>query len=108
MTQQIQTTGYAKTTLDDGTYRRDLYGQLHRVDRTSGFWVAIANDIDESHFGMYDFIGVWLEPHTDRVWLDGSVWVEDLTDALALGIKHKQLAIWDCANSTEIYLNPTR
>jgi hypothetical protein len=35
---------------------------------------------------------------------DRSVWVADIEDAKALGMAHKQLAIWDCANETEVWL----
>jgi hypothetical protein len=39
------------------------------------------------------------------MYLDRSVWVSDLDNAIALGKSQGQLAIWDCENETEVWLN---
>jgi len=38
------------------------------------------------------------------MYLDRSVWVSDLDNAIALGKSQGQLAIWDNANQTEVWL----
>jgi len=48
------------------------------------------------------FLGSWV--HNGEIYLDISVNVGDLKEALFLGKKYKQLAIWDCENKCEIKL----
>lgn len=49
------------------------------------------------------FLGSWV--HEGEVHLDISANVLDLKEALFLGKKYGQLAIWDCANKCEIKIN---
>lgn len=48
------------------------------------------------------FLGSWV--HKDKLYLDVCVNVGDKDEALFLGKKYGQLAIWDCANQTDIKL----
>ena len=47
-------------------------------------------------------IGTWLE--LGNLYVDSTSWIESLPVALALAKARKELAIWDIANSTSIYL----
>ena len=48
------------------------------------------------------FLGIWL--NKGQWYLDVSVNVEDLDEALRLGKNNNQIAIWDCAKAEEIRL----
>lgn len=94
------------STLDDGTYRLNPDGSFTPEIRSTGYWVAVReiHDHDDIMLGSGEFIGSWREPHTDRLYLDASVWVECRSCAIDLGRDHKQVAIWDCANNDIIDL----
>ena len=82
------------------------------LDKREGYMVGGKNimvleniDIDEFYPALYeiegynvetDYIGTWYEWEEDKYYVDESTWVEDLQDALELGRKNKQVAIWDC------------
>ena len=48
------------------------------------------------------FYGLWLDKGT--YYLDENLHLAELEAAVKLGIKHKQIAIWDCSNSESVYL----
>lgn len=47
-------------------------------------------------------LGGWIDPDTEKVYLDLSEQFEDEAAAVAAGVKHNQLAIWDVANKREV------
>ena len=47
-------------------------------------------------------LGGWIDPDTEKVYLDLSEQFEDEASAVAAGIKHNQLAVWDVANKREV------
>ena len=48
------------------------------------------------------FMGIWFNDDNNKYYLDNSVNVEDLDEALKLARKHKQLAIYDLVNNKVI------
>lgn len=46
--------------------------------------------------------GAWHDPDTDQVWLDVSTVVSDRGEAVELGKRHNQIAIWDIVAGQEI------
>lgn len=50
------------------------------------------------------FVGTWYNKAKNKVYFDVSVNVNNLPDAIALGQMNNQIAIYDCANKTEIKL----
>jgi hypothetical protein len=88
--------------MENGTYL-NVNGQFVLSHPTSGYWVGIhETTLDDTLDGQY--VGVWTNPESGVTYYDRSVWVADIEDAKALGMAHKQLAIWDCANETEVWL----
>lgn len=49
-----------------------------------------------------DYTGVWLEDN--MYYIDKSLHIEDLREALQVAKEHNQLAIWDWKNNCSIYL----
>jgi len=47
-------------------------------------------------------LGGWIDPDTEKVYLDLSEQFEDEASAVAAGVKHNQLAIWDVKNKREV------
>jgi hypothetical protein len=47
-------------------------------------------------------LGGWIDPDTEKVYLDLSEQFEDEASAVAAGIKYNQLAVWDVANKREV------
>jgi hypothetical protein len=90
--------------MNDGTYL-NLDGQFILSNATSGYWVALHSfdTLDDSKSG--DYVGVWTNPASGYTYYDRSVWVADRDVAVTLGTNAGQLAIWDIANATEIWLN---
>ena len=87
---------------------------LEPTTHTSGYYVgnrglrfdpkdvlAIAKAIETCR-NSSSLVGTWLE--RDSIYVDSTSWIESLPDALALAKARKELAIWDIANSTSIYL----
>ena len=56
----------------------------------------------EKHTPEDSFLGTWFDG--DTLHLDISVNIDNLDDALKLGRDNKQIAIYDCANQTDIVL----
>lgn len=87
--------------MKDGTYLVGTDRSLTKLEKTTGYWVAIQEtSLEEAEPNTN--IGVWTDPETKRVWVDQSVWVGNLITALILGRTFDQLAIWDCANNEAI------
>lgn len=80
-----------------------------------GYWVAITNTValDENQLdGLVlghiengaKFVGIWYDKDKDVTFVDETELVGDLIDAIKLGRKHHQDAIWDIAHKTEIHI----
>lgn len=88
--------------MKNGTYLK-IDGTFILSHAKSGYWVALhPTTLDELMDGHY--VGVWTNPETGITDYDRSVWISDLNDAMELGKAHNQLAIWDIANETEVWL----
>lgn len=94
---------------------------LMRAQFTSGYMVSLKgyetryesiDTLDTETISDYQskakahecFIGLWHDSKDDSVYLDLSVRVELYEDARELGIKNKQISIYDIANDKVIYL----
>jgi len=89
--------------MNDGTYIKDGDEFTLITSATSGYWVALYNTTPENIIeGQY--MGVWTNPVSGVTYYDRTVWVADVTEAIDLGNKHNQLAIWDIANNIELWL----
>lgn len=53
-----------------------------------------------------DLLGAWV--FNDEVYLDSTKWFADLDEALEFGRQNDQMAIWDIANQTEVFVNEPR
>lgn len=47
-------------------------------------------------------LGGWIDPKTEKVYLDLSERFEDEASAVAAGVKHNQIAVWDIAGKREV------
>jgi hypothetical protein len=55
---------------------------------------------------VYDgLIGAWHDRESNKTFIDKTVHLSNLSEALALARTLGQLAIWDCKNSKEIRIN---
>ena len=89
--------------MENGTYLKlnDTFILSHAK---VGYWVALyPTTLADTSDGQY--VGVWTNPESGETYYDRSVWVADLNDAMELGKARQQLAIWDIANETEVWLN---
>lgn len=50
------------------------------------------------------FAGVWKDLETGKIYIDISRNIESLDEAVAVGVNHGEIAIWDVVNSREIRL----
>ena len=88
--------------MENGTYL-NVDGMFVKAHPKTGYWVALhETTLADTLDGQY--VGVWTNPETGETDYDRSVWVADLNDAMELGKAHNQLAIWDIANETEVWL----
>lgn len=88
----------------DGTYIK--FGDiLTKLDVPIGYWVAIEKIATPADVKDGAFVGIWTNPASGITYYDNTVWVESLAMAKFLGERHDQLAIWDCANETEVWLS---
>jgi hypothetical protein len=90
------------------------------INPTTGYMVALKDFqqvsavLDENLVKMYTrehaeflirddvYLGLWL---SNGLWYyDVSINVEGLANAVLMGVKNRQQAIWDCANNREIQL----
>lgn len=111
----------ACASVPDGTYRASS-DTLEPIERSSGFYVALAGlertaeratpetvkryASEHSAFLQSAFLGVWSD--SGKTYLDVSVWVPSIDDAIAIGLQNRQLAIWDCANAQALRLEHAR
>jgi hypothetical protein len=90
--------------MENGTYIKDGNEFTLITNATTGYWVAVDKTTPENILeGQY--MGVWTNPVSGVTYYDRTVWVSDLDNAIALGKSQGQLAIWDCENETEVWLN---
>jgi hypothetical protein len=90
-----------------------LGGYTHNLKHTTGYMVALAgNEVvipadicTNGNWGMYyikhrptkkeTYVGAWFNPDDDHFYFDVSQWVEDKEEALVLGERNQQLAIYE-------------
>ena len=89
--------------LTDGTYIRGTDGVIHPVSHATGYYVAECELSSPPALG--ELFGVWVDLETGVRYVDKSFWIESLTRATQLGLRWKQLAIWDVARNCEIRLS---
>lgn len=107
--------------LKDGTY--ELRGNtLKPVEKSTGYYVGLYDGtylktytvFDESRAIKYarlfknqmnGYLGVWTDTETNITHIDPSAWFETLEEATTKAKELNQLAIWDIANMTTIYLS---
>jgi len=88
--------------MENGTYL-NVDGTFVLAQPKTGYWVGVhETTLDDTHDGQY--VGVWTNPVSGVTYYDRSVWVAELDNAIVLGKTHDQLAIWDIANETEVWL----
>jgi hypothetical protein len=90
--------------MENGTYLKLSTGELVPIKATTGYWVAIEPKMPQEIIaGQY--LGVWTDEKDGKEYYDRSVFVADLDTALDIGKLYEQIAIWDNANQTEIYVD---
>ena len=89
--------------MENGTYL-NVDGEFMRVNSTSGYWVAIEPALP-SQIVDGQYMGIWTDPKDGKEYTDRTVWISDLDDALAVAKQRDQIAIWDCANECEVYVD---
>lgn len=62
-------------------------------------------DFRRTHNLHNAYLGTWYDENTDESYIEVSVRVETLTEALELAAKHSQLAVYDVAGQRSLYLN---
>ena len=83
--------------MQDGTFVMTEAG-LESLMKVGGYWVAFEETtLDDVAAG--DVVGVWTDNLTGKVWIDKSMYVEDLATAMTLGRTYNQKAIYDIVNS---------
>jgi hypothetical protein len=82
----------------DGTYQKTFDG-WEKVELDVGYWVA-SQEVEMDDLEMGEFLGVWTDPDTGKVWYDKTHLILDPETAIILGIKWHQLAIYDNKNKT--------
>ena len=89
--------------MENGTYL-NLDGEFVKVNATTGYWVALYPALpSQTVTGQY--VGVWTDEKDGKEYYDRSVFIADLEYALEVAKQHDQIAIWDNANQTEIYVD---
>lgn len=88
--------------MDNGTYIKLGRANHAIVEAESGYWVA-TEEVQWIDLMPSELFGVWTDD-SGKLWLDRVQWVETKTEALQLGIQHKQLAIWNIKKKEEISL----
>lgn len=90
--------------MKDGTYLKTETGFIP-VAKDTGYWVA-SNEVEPDTLAVGDYLGVWTDPETGKVWYDKTNFIEDLGTALILCRHWNQKAIWDNKNNKAIPQNP--
>ena len=110
--------------LENGGITLDYpFNQLRKIDHTTGYLVSMREFGEALHIrGLcihtineyilknktvleHDgnkFFGIWIDNETSIVYLDVSIHIQELEPALNFAKINRQLAIWDCANKTEV------
>lgn len=81
--------------------------QGHEVGLPAGdFVTAFANYLEDISDVLTEgrFIGLWLDIEDGVLYADVSVHVEDMEDALSLGLSEGQKAVWNWADFSEVRL----
>jgi hypothetical protein len=90
--------------MENGTYLKLSTGELVPIKATTGYWVATRPQLPQDLLeGLY--LGVWTDPKDGKEYYDRTVFVADLDKALTVAKFYDQIAIWDNANQTEIYVD---
>ena len=92
-------------TYADGTYMKFADNVMVRIDVPIGYWVASEKIATLDELADGEFVGVWTNPTTGITYFDKTMWIESLAMAKFIGERYNQLAIWDCENETEVWLN---
>lgn len=90
-----------------------LAGKGKIVKFDSGYQVSYTDNVCDNNYSTINFLlrrlcngidytGVWLEDN--MYYIDKSLHIEDLREALQAAKEHNQLAIWDWKNNCSIYL----
>ena len=88
--------------MENGTYL-NVNGTFVLAHPKTGYWVGVhETTLDDTTDGQY--VGVWTNPVSGVTYYDRSVWLGELDNAIELGKANGQLAIWDIANETEVWL----
>ena len=85
--------------MKDGTYLKTEAG-FTPIVATTGYWVAV----EETELGLIaggETFGAWTDSD-GKLWVDKTVRLSDLTNALLLGKTFSQKAIYDVANKKEM------
>ena len=99
------------------------FSQFRKIDHGSGYLVGIKEYTHAIHLNHFcietietyafknkailehdgnKYLGIWIDKTSGIVYLDISIHIKELEQALNLARSNKQLAIWDCANKAEI------
>ena len=105
--------------LEDGTYLVGARGIEQRVDYRTGYWVAEPNGLTTTYAPTVrqvayaartmgtapgEYIGVWTDTESGITYIDRAHHVSTRPSAERLGVIFGQLAIWNCAEASEIPL----
>lgn len=96
------TTGYAVSYLSLGSFdtRGISPAKCREVFRYAAEWYA-ANLFSE---GQPVYVGAWTDNETGIRYVDALIIVNDLQQAVTIGQRFNQLAVWDFANNVEVRL----
>jgi hypothetical protein len=104
---------------------KDMGGYTHGIKHTKGYLVSLSNyeckvpasECTDKHLAKYfikvraelsvkanKYLGAWFNPEDDNFYFDISQWVETKDEALALGKKHNQLAVYELGTGNCIHL----
>ena len=101
----LQTTlangGYSDREYNDG-YMVGIEGTEHKINIHEGHPYDTVREIREFH-AKHGTVNTWLDDNI--IYLDVSVNVLDIRDAINLGVKNNQLAIYDCVLKDTIDLS---
>jgi RNAse (barnase) inhibitor barstar len=89
------TTGYMVSLCD---CEQQFYFDDFENKDIKNYFVRYVNSLSDEN----SFLGGWV--HDNKVYLDVSINIPNLEDAIYYGMNNDQDAIWDCANNKEIIL----
>lgn len=89
--------------MQDGTYLKDSTGAWLPVVQSSGYYVAVRPlDGIDAELHPHEYLGVWTDTATGKVYLDATKHWDDLNLALFFAEAGGELAIWDIAADAEV------